>query len=250
MSSTAVPPAPGRGLYGSDLSASAARTGTAELVGTAVLVFVGTATACHGRLGVAVGGGYEVLTVALAFGLVLVALVAALGHVSGCHLNPAITLGLAATGRFPWRQVPVYLAAQVLGAVLGALATWATLGGAAREEAQLAVTTVGDTVPGGRAVLVEALVTFVLVLVVVSVATDERVHSAAAPAAVGFALAAAILVAAPLTGGAVNPARSLGPALVAGELAHLWVYVLGPVAGGVLAALLYDRVLARAEPPA
>jgi glycerol uptake facilitator protein/aquaporin Z/aquaporin NIP len=249
VSSTTSPAAGGTGLYGSSLSATPARTGTAELVGTAILVFVGTAAAAHGRLGGGEGGGYQVLTVALTFGLVLVALVAALGHVSGCHLNPAITLGLALTGRFPWRQVPVYVAAQVLGAVLGALATWGTLGDAARDEAQLAVTAVGPTVPGARAFLVEALVTFVLVLVVVSVATDERVHSAAAPAAVGFALTAAILAAAPLTGGAVNPARFLGPALVAGEFGSAWVYLLAPVVGGALAAVLYDRVLAQAEPP-
>jgi glycerol uptake facilitator-like aquaporin len=89
----------------------------------------------------------------------------------------------------------------------------------------------------------------VLVLVVVSVATDERAQGSVAPLAVGFALAAGIFVAGPLTGGAVNPARAFGPALVAGELGPLWIYLLAPTVGGVLAALVYDRVLARAEPP-
>ena len=104
----------------------------------------------------------------------------------------------------------------------------------------------------GSAVLVyvgKALVTFVLVLVVVSVATDDRAHSAVAPIAVGFALSAAIFVAGPLTGGAVNPARALGPNLLGGELAPLWLYLLAPTRGGVLAAILYGRVLAPAEPP-
>lgn len=236
-----------RGLYGSDVGSSPVRTGAAELVGTFVLVLVGTAAAVHAT--VADAGGYDVLTVALAFGLSLVALVGALGHVSGCHLNPAITVALAATGRFPWRLVPVYVVAQVVGAVLASLAVWAVFGNRAREEARLAATTIAADASAGRAFLVEALVTFVLVLVVVSVATDGRVHAAVAPPAVGFALTGAILVAAPLTGGAVNPARALGPAVVAGELGSLWLYLLAPVVGGLLAALLYDRVLEDAEAP-
>ena len=238
-----------RGLYGSSLGTSQVRTGAAELVGTLILVLVGTAAAVHGTFAVDVQGGYSVLGVALAFGLTLVALVGTPGHVSGCHLNPAITVALAATGRFPWRLVPVYVAAQVAGAVLASLAVWAALGDRARDEARLAATAVSDDVSGGRAFFVEALVTFVLVLVVVSVATDDRVHAAVAPPAVGFALTGAILVAAPLTGGAVNPARALGPAIVAAEPGSLWVYVLAPVVGGVLAALLYDKVLEDTEPP-
>jgi glycerol uptake facilitator protein/aquaporin Z/aquaporin NIP len=106
-----------------------------------------------------------------------------------------------------------------------------------------------DGVSAGQAFVVELLVTFVLVLVVVSVATDDRAESSIAPVAVGFALAAAIFVAGPLTGGAVNPARAFGPNLLAGDLAPLWIYLLAPTLGGVLAAVLYDRVLAPAEPP-
>ena len=111
----------------------------------------------------------------------------------------------------------------------------------------------GATVPAdgshGRAFLVELLVTFLLVLVVIPVATDDRAESSVAPVAVGFALAAGIFLAGPLTGGAVNPARALGPDLLAGELAPLWLYLVAPVVGGVLAAVLYDRVLSSGEPP-
>ena len=235
------------GLYGSTVGDRIVRATVAEAVGTAILVYVGTSVAVSGP---ATGNQvYDLLGVVLAFGLVLVALVAALGHVSGCHLNPAITLGLASTGRFPWRYAGAYVVAQLVGGLLGSLATWASYGDQARTAADLAATFPGEGVSAGRAFLVELLVTFVLVLVVISVATDDRAEGAAAPVAVGFALAAAIFVAAPLTGGAVNPARALGPNLLAGELAPLWIYLLAPTVGGVLAAVLYDRVLAPADPP-
>ena len=236
-----------RGLYGSDAGANTARAGTAEVVGTFVLVLAGTAVASAGATGSP--APYDLLAVVLAFGLALAALAAALGHVSGCHLNPAVTLGLAATGRFPWRAVPVYLACQLAGAVLASLATWAFYGERARELTGLAATVPAPGVSDGRAVLVEAVITFVLVLVVISVATDERAPAAAAPLAVGATLAVCVALAAPLTGGAVNPARAFGPALVSGTWDSFWVYVVGPVVGGLLAALLYDRVLGKAEAP-
>ncbi|MGY1733329.1 MIP/aquaporin family protein [Geodermatophilus sp. SYSU D01045] len=235
------------GLYGSRIDDRVGRTALTELVGTAVLVFVGTSTAVATP---ATGNPvYDLLAVVLAFGLVLTALAAALGHVSGCHLNPAVTLGLAVTRRFPWPAAGAYVLAQLVGAVVGAAATWAAYGQAGRDEGLLGATTLQPGVSAGRGFLVEALVTFVLVLVVVSVATDERAQAAIAPVAVGFALAAGVFVAGPLTGGAVNPARAFGPDLLAGELSALWIYLLAPLVGGVLAAVVYDRLLAPAEPP-
>ncbi|WP_235003611.1 MIP/aquaporin family protein [Blastococcus haudaquaticus] len=223
------------------------RAAVTECIGTAILVFVGTSAAvATAARGVDV---YDTLAVVLAFGVTLVALVAAFGHVSGCHLNPAVTIGLAATGRFPWSAAGVYVLAQLAGGVLGALATWVSYGGRARSEGALGATHPMDGVSAGQAFVVELLVTFVLVLVVVSVATDDRAESAIAPVAVGFALAAGIFVAGPLTGGAVNPARAFGPNLLAADLGSLWIYLLAPTIGGVLAAVLYDRVLAPAEPP-
>ena len=237
-----------QGLYGSAIGEHQVRSATAELVGTAVLVFVGTSAAVAGP--VMDIDGFGSLGVALAFGLALVALVASLGHVSGCHPNPAVTLGLAAVGRFPWKLVPAYVVAQVVGGVVGAAATWVSYGDRAREVASLSATVPNTGISQGRALVVEALVTFILVLVVVSVATDDRVPGAIAPLAVGFALSAAIFVAGPLTGGAVNPARAFGPNLLSGELAPLWLYFVGPVIGGVAAAFLYVRVLEKADAPA
>ena len=241
-----------RGLYGSQVGSNMLRSAVAELVGTFVLVFTGTAVAVAAilqRSTVGPLGFYDSLAVALAFGLALVALVAAIGHVSGAHVNPAVTLGLAATNKFPWEYVPVYVGAQFLGGILGAVGTWIAYGSAAREVALLATTFPPEDVGDLRALVVEILITFILVFVVISVATDDRVPAGVAPLAVGFALACGVLIAGPVTGGSVNPARTLGPALVAGHFDAIWVYIVGPIAGGVLAALLYDNFISEAETP-
>jgi MIP family channel proteins len=242
----------GSGLYGSQIDAShLVGAAIAELVGTFILVFGGTAVAVGAILARPTAGpAYDSLAVALAFGLALAAVVAAIGHVSGAHVNPAVTLGMAAAGKFPWNYTPVYIGAQFVGAVLGALATWLTFGGPARSEAKLAATYPAQGVGDLQAFIVEILITFILVFVVMAVATDERAPAAIAPIAVGFALAVGVFIAGPVTGGSVNPARSLGPMIVAGDLTSVWLYVLGPIIGGVLGALLYDRFMAQTEAPA
>jgi MIP family channel proteins len=242
----------GGGLYGSQIDAPhILGAAIAELVGTFILVYGGTAVAVGAILSrPTAGGAYDSLAIALAFGLALAVVVASVGHVSGAHVNPAVTLGMAAAGRFPWNYAPVYVAAQLVGAVLAALATWLTFGGAgARSEASLAATYPARGVGDLQAFVVEILITFVLVFVVMAVATDERAPAAIAPIAVGFALAVGVFIAGPVTGGAVNPARALGPMLVAGDLTSAWLYVVGPIVGGVLGALLYDRFMAQTEAP-
>jgi MIP family channel proteins len=242
----------GGGLYGSQIDAThILGAAVAELVGTFVLVYGGTAVAVGAILARPTAGPpYDSLAVALAFGLALAAVVAAVGHISGAHVNPAVTLGMAATKKFPWQYVPHYVVAQLVGAVLAALATWVTFGGAgARSEAKLAATYPAQGVGDLQAFVVEILITFVLVFVVMAVATDQRAPAAIAPIAVGFALAVGVFIAGPVTGGSVNPARSLGPMIVAGDLSSVWLYILGPIIGGVLAALLYDRTMAQTEGP-
>jgi MIP family channel proteins len=242
----------GGGLYGSTIDRSHLIGATlAELVGTFILVFGGTAVAVGAILSrPTAGGAYDSLAVALAFGLSLAAVVAAVGHVSGAHVNPAVTLGMAAARKFPWAYVPYYVAAQLLGAILGALATWLTFGGPARSQASLAATYPARGVGDLQAFLVEVLITFILVFVVMAVATDDRAPAAIAPIAVGFALAVGVFIAGPVTGGSVNPARTLGPQIVAGDLTSVWLYIVGPIVGAVLAALLYDRFMASTEAPA
>ncbi len=240
------------GLYGSQIDAShIVGAAIAELVGTFILVFGGTAVAVGAILARPTAGPpYDSLAVALAFGLALAAVVAAVGHVSGAHVNPAVTLGMASTGKFPWQYTPHYVVAQLVGAVLAALATWVTFGGAgARGEAKLAATYPAQGVGDLQAFVVEILITFILVFVVMAVATDQRAPAAIAPIAVGFALAVGVFIAGPVTGGSVNPARSLGPMIVAGDLSSVWLYILGPIIGGVLGSLLYDRTMAQTEGP-
>jgi MIP family channel proteins len=242
----------GGGLYGSQIDSShIVGAAIAELVGTFVLVFGGTAVAVAAILARPTAGpAYDSLAVALAFGIALAAVVAAVGHVSGAHVNPAVTLGMAATKKFPWQFVPHYVVAQLAGAVLAAFATWITFGGAARGEAKLAATYPAQGVGDLQAFVVEILITFILVFVVMAVATDDRAPAAIAPIAVGFALAVGVFIAGPVTGGSVNPARSLGPMIVAGDLTSVWLYILGPIVGGILGALLYDRTMAQTQGPA
>ncbi len=242
----------GGGLYGSQIDAShMVGTALAELVGTFILVFGGTAVAVGAILSrPTAGGAYDSLAIALAFGLALAAVVAAIGHVSGAHVNPAVTLGMAAAGKFPWKYTPVYVAAQLVGAILAAMATWLAFGAPGRDKASLAATYPAQGVGDFQAFLLEILITFILVFVVMSVATDQRAPAAIAPIAVGFALAIGVFIAGPVTGGAVNPARALGPMIVAGDLTSAWLYILGPIIGGILAALLYDRFMAQTEAPA
>jgi len=246
-SRTAARAAPGRGgrYWGNVL-----RAGVAEAVGTFFLIYTGTATAAAGALGKSTAGTPpDSLAVALAFGLVLAALVGALGQVSGAHLNAAVTLGLAVTGKFRWRYVPAYLGFQLLGAVAGAGATWATFGNAARSRAHLGATVPAAGVSEVRAFIVEALITFLLVFVIMAVTTDPRVPAALAAPSIGFALVAAVLIGGGITGGAVNPDRALGPAIMSGTFTSLWLYLLAPIVGGIAAALLYSNVVAKAAAP-
>ena len=227
------------GLYSSTAGTQVSRPLVAEFIGTFVLVFVGCSVAVAGALQRPIAGPpYDSLAVALAFGIALVAVVAAIGHVSGGHVNPAVTIGQASIGQFPWAQVPLYIAAQLAGALVAALAVWLCFGDPGRDDAALGATALADGVSAGRGLLIEALITFVLVFVVGLVASDPRVPSSQiASIGVGFALAGGVFVGGPLTGGGVNPARALGPMIVAGKLDDFWIYIVGPLIGGVVAAL-------------
>lgn len=239
------------GLYGSEIGSNMSRAAVAEIVGTFILVYAGTTVAVLATLGdPVIGTAFDSLAVPLAFGLTLAALVAALGHVSGAHLNPAVTLGLAATNKFPWNYVPVYVVAQLIGAMLGAIATWITVGAEARSQAALASPGLAPGVGILQGFIVEALITFILVFVVISVATDERVADTVAPLAVGFALAAAVFIGGVATGGSANPARALGPIIVAwNNWDSALLYIIAPVVGGVLAAFLYEGFISDADAP-
>jgi MIP family channel proteins len=232
-------------LYSSSTGGAQARPLVAELVGTFILVFVGCSVAAAGALQRPIAGPpYDSLAVALGFGIALVAVVAAIGPVSGGHVNPAVTIGQAAIGQFPWRSVPGYLGAQLAGAILASSAVWLCFGDAARDNANVGATALADGVNVGQGLLTETLITFILVFVVGLVASDPRVPSAQiASIAVGFALAAGVFIGGPLTGGGVNPARALGPMIVSGQFDDFWLYIIGPLIGGLLGAFAAAYVL-------
>ncbi len=208
------------------------------MVGTFALVFAG----CGAIVVDAGGAGLGPIGVALAFGLVVTIMVYATGHLSGAHLNPAVTLAFAAVGRFPLRQVPAYVAGQCLAALAAALLLALLFG---------AGTGLGTTLPTGSAaqsIAVEVTFTAFLMFVIMAVATDARATGAAAGIAIGGAVALAALVGGPISGASLNPARSLGPALVTGNLTQIWIYLLGPILGALVGGLTY-KVLRKAKAP-
>jgi len=240
----------GHGADATQGGANILRAATAEAVGTFLLVLVGTAVATTATLGKNTAGpAYDSLSIALSFGLVLVAIVAALGPVSGAHVNPAVTIGLAVTGKFPWRAVPAYIGAQVIGAVVAALAVWGAYGQQAYTKAHLGTPAPVHGSTELQGALVEALIAFLLVFTVMAVATDKRAPAGIAPVSVGFALAAGVLLGGPVSGGAGNPARARGPMLVSGTYPSVIIYILGPLVGGIVGAVLYDRVVGAASTP-
>jgi aquaporin NIP len=211
---------------------SRGRRYVAEALGTFALVFFG----CGAIMVDADGGGLGQVGISLAFGLVVMALVLALGHVSGAHINPAVTFGLAIRHRFPWAEVSGYWLAQVAGAVLAALALRASLGD---------VVDLGATSPSGsdlQSFVWEVVMTAVLLFVVLAVATDTRIAVGGAAVAIGGTIALASLVGGPISGASLNPARSLGPAVVSGSLSSLWIYLAAPIVGGAVGAAVYTWV--------
>jgi MIP family channel proteins len=219
-----------------------------ELVGTFLLIFIGTGAVV--ALKPAEAGAAALLAVALAWGFAVLAIVYAFGHVSGAHVNPAVTIGLAVTRKFPWNAVPAYLGAQLAGGLLGSLAVWAVFGSEGRDAPLLLGTTApGDGVSDAKVFLTEVIITFILLLVVMATATDERAESPAVGLGVGLTIAAGIITAGPVSGASFNPVRTLAPDIVAGEFPAWAAYIGGPIVGAVLGALLYEFLLRPGEPP-
>lgn len=190
----------------------------------------------------------DVAAISLAFGFAVVAVVYAFGHVSGAHINPAVTVGLAAARKFPLSAVPVYIAAQFVGAILASLTVWALFGAPARGGPIF----LGAAAPGGSAgaaLLAEFVITFILLVVVMATATDERATAPVVGLAIGLTIAAGVFATLPISGGSFNPARSLAPMLVSGSFVSWWVYIAGPIAGGVAGALVYEFALRAGSPP-
>jgi MIP family channel proteins len=210
-----------------------ARRLLSEALGTFFLVLIGPGAA---MVNAYTKGGMGHVGVALAFAFVVTAMIYAFGHVSGAHINPAVSIAFCSVRRFPAFEVIPYITAQCLGAMAASAVLLWTLG---------PVGELGATLPAlgwPRVFLVEWLLSFVLMLVIMAVATDQRVPGGFAALAVGLTVGFCALMGGPITGASMNPARSFGPALAAGEWEAFWVYVVGPIAGAVLGALAYQAV--------
>ncbi|MGH2655706.1 MAG: MIP family channel protein [Actinomycetota bacterium] len=220
----------------------------AEVVGTFTLIFIGAGSivaASEAGLGV---GGAGLITVALAHGLAIGVMVSAVGHVSGGHFNPAVTTGAWVARRMTTGAAVAYVVAQIAGGLLGALTLRLVLPGSAWDPVTLGTPLVTPGIADWQAIAIEAILTFLLVWVVFATALDpEGSFGKIAGLAIGFTIAMDVLMGGPFTGAAMNPARSIGPAVVSGELTGVWVYILGPVIGGTVAALLYDLGIMRRQ---
>lgn len=223
----------------------------AEAVGTGLLIVFGPGSVVAA---LALGKGaltYPVLGfIAISFGLVIALVIYAFGSTSGAHINPAVTLSLAATRRFPWREVVPYVVAQLVGSVLGGLLVVALYGRASVGVSHVGSVAFGPGVGYWRATLAEAVGTFLLVLAIMALAVDKRAPVGWAGLMIGLSVTCAIVVIGPQTGSAINPARAIGPwaasSLTGGGApwSQLWAYVVGSLVGGFVAAVGYD-LLAR-----
>ena len=227
---------------------SAGKQAAAEFFGTFWLVFGGTGAAV---LAASLGAdGIGLVGVSLAFGLTVVTMAYAVGHISGGHFNPAVTIGLWVGGRFPAGKIPVYIVAQVLGAIAASSVLYVVASGKAGFTLSdgFAANGYGDHSPQGysmlAAIVIELLLTFFFLLVIHGV-TDRRAPAGLAPLAIGLALTLIHLISIPVDNTSVNPARSLSPALFVGgwALSQLWLFIVFPIAGAAVAGLVYRYLL-------
>jgi aquaporin Z len=226
---------------------------TAEFIGTFWLVLGGCGSAVLAAAFPQVGIG--LLGVSLAFGLTVVTMAFALGHISGCHLNPAVTVGLAAGGRFPASEVMQYIVAQVLGAIAGAAVLYAIASGKVDFSLAggFAANGYGEHSPGKYTLVAgfvcEVVMTFMFLMIILG-ATDKRAPAGLAPLAIGLGLVLIHLISIPVTNTSVNPARSTGPALFVGgwAIAQLWMFWVAPLIGAVAAGLAYRKQQQAAHP--
>jgi aquaporin NIP len=220
------------------VSTATLRALLAEAVGTFALVFAGAGAVMVDAKTHQLGH----VGVAITFGLVIMAMIYAVGHVSGAHLNGAVTFAFALTRHFPWPRVFAYWGAQFVGALSAALLLRASLGNIAH---------VGATLPSGsqaQSFLWETIMTAFLMFVILAVATDTRAVGEAAAIAIGATIGLDAMFGGPISGASMNPMRSLGPALASGDLHTLWIYLTAPILGASIGGLTYELV--RREQPA
>lgn len=199
-----------------------------EIIGTFALVFCGTGAMVINDF---TGGTVTHVGIAITFGLIVMGMIYAFGDISGAHMNPAVTIGFAYAKKFPWKEVPAYVLAQLIGAFLASGILLYLF-----PESQ----TLGATVPGLSALKVfifEIILSFFLMVVIINVSTGSKEIGVVAGIAIGSVVLLEAMFAGPITGASMNPARSIAPAVVSGNIADLWIYILAPIVGCVLAVV-------------
>jgi MIP family channel proteins len=212
----------------------------AEFIGTLALIFVGASSILSDRL---TGGGVSLVGIALAHGLTIAVMASAFGHISGGHLNPAVTLGAWFARKISAGDAVAYWLSQLAGGAVGAALLLLVFDPATRQAASLGTPGLGAGITTTQGLAFEIVATFFLVLVVCATAMDPRgAFSVVSALPIGFVVLFDILAGGPVSGAAMNPARAFGPALVGGFWANQWIYWVGPLVGGAIAGLLYSRL--------
>ncbi|NJD52356.1 MAG: aquaporin [Candidatus Methanoperedens sp.] len=204
----------------------------AEFIGTFALVFAGTGAIIDDSLTGKIGH----IGIAMSFGLVVAVMIYSLGHISKAHFNPAVTIGFASVGKFEKKHVLPYIGAQIGGAILASALLFMIFGN---------IGNLGATLPRGsweQSFILEVVMTFFLMLVIISVATDARVKPEVSGIAIGGVVALDALFGGAISGASMNPARSLGPAIIGGILDHQWIYLVAPVIGSLIAVVIYEYI--------
>ena len=204
-----------------------------EFIGTFALVFCGTGAIIIDQVS---GGAVTHVGIAMTFGLIVSAMIYAVGEVSGAHFNPAVTIGFWVAKRFPKREILPYLAAQLLGAFMASIILRFLFSDA---------TTMGETLPAGSVMqtfVLEIILTYFLMFVIINVATGSKEQGAIAGIAIGMVVMLEALFAGPITGASMNPARSIAPAVIAMNLEHIWAYILAPIIGSIMAVWSWQLI--------
>ncbi|MDA9339561.1 MIP family channel protein [Polaribacter sp.] len=199
-----------------------------EFIGTFSMIFCGTGAMTVNEV---TGGDVTHVGIAITWGLIVMAMIYAFGETSGAHFNPAVTIAFAYAKKFAWKEVPKYIIAQILGAFAASFVLWYLFP---------ASETLGATIPTvdvGRAFVMEMLLTFFLMVVIINVSTGSKETGIIAGIAVGAVVLLEAMFAGPITNASMNPARSIAPAIVAGKMQHLWMYILAPILGAILAVI-------------
>ncbi|XP_015064471.1 probable aquaporin NIP-type [Solanum pennellii] len=212
----------------------------AEVIGTYFVIFAGCGSVVVNKL---YGGTITFPGISVTWGLIVMVMVYTVGHISGAHFNPAVTITFSVFGRFPWKEVPFYIVAQLMGSILasGTLSLMFDV----TPEAYFGTVPVGSDV---QSLAAEIVISFLLMFVISGVGTDERAIGHIAGIAVGMTITLNVFVVGPISGASMNPARSIGPAIVRHTYKGLWVYIVGPIVGTLAGAFMYNLIRATDKP--